>query len=175
MTHATMRVAVWEHSLGLVPHEDDVPQFADVRLDVLYDDGCLLFVTSATGTPLHYKERPDTRGKPPCHAFEFRLDRTGCGLLDLPRFALHEVDMAVDDSGDMTWEMPPTHELPWPGHVHNMSFDSRVAVARRELKMRVDSTGGDLLILRKVAETVPPWARDVIGTQQWIDIFEGAM
>ncbi len=140
MTHVTMRVAMWERQLGLVPYEDDVPEFADVRLDVLYADGCLLFVPSATGTPLHYKECPGVRRRSR-HAFEFKLDRMGCGLSGLPRFALHDVDMAVDDSGDMTWEVPPAHELPWPVHLHGGVVLRHVDVdaVRRELDLLHDA------------------------------------
>ncbi len=171
MTHITMCVAVWNHWLGLMPAEDDVPWFSDIRLDVLHDDGCLLFVPSEGGTPLHYKENPKSRGKPPSHVYEFGLDRAGCGLADLPRFALHEVDMSVDDAGNMVWDMPPTHELPWPVHVGGMSHDDRATVAEQELTLRVGSAAGDCVVLCRVAMDVPDWARRVLGCGVWSNIF----
>lgn len=173
MTGITMRVAVWDHWLGLMPAADDVPRFSGVRLDVLHDDGCLLFVPSEGGTPLHYKENSETRGKSPLHTYEFKLNRAGCGLEDLPRFAVHEVDLSVDDAGNMTWDMPPTHELPWPRHVGSMSHDDRVAVVERELRVRVDSAGGDRTTLCRVAHGVPYWARQVILCDRWSQIFKG--
>ena len=173
MTSITMRVAMWERHLALVPPEDDVLQFADVRLDVLHVDDCLLFSPSPSGTPMHHKERHETRGKPSCQAYEFWSNRTDCGLADMPRFALHEVDMTLDDTGDMTWEMPPAHELPWPVHVRGMSREDATAVVERELRVRVDSCGdSDYTDLTKVAAAVPAWARNVIRAEQWARIFK---
>ncbi len=173
MTHVTMRVAVWDHYLGLMPAEDDVPQFSDVRLDVLHDDGCLLFMPSGGGVFLHYKESSEPRGKLPSHVYEFRLNRAGCGLVDLPRFALHEVDLLVDDAGNMVWDMPPAHELPWPTHVGGMSPDDRVAVAERELALRVRSATGDAMVMRTICRRVPDWVRSAVRPEHWSKIFMG--
>ncbi len=174
MTSITMRVAVWDRWLGLVPTEDDVPQFSGVRLDVLHDDGCLLFVPSEGGTPLHYKKNSETRGMLSCHVYEFKLNRVGCGLADLPRFALHEVDLSVDDAGNMVWDMPPIHELPWPCHVGNMPHDDRVAMAERELALRVRSAAGDAMIMRTICRRVPDWVRRAVRSEHWSKIFVGA-
>ncbi len=173
MVRITMRVAVWDQWLGLRPAADDVPQFSRVKLDVLYDDGCLLFVPSEGGTPLHYKENGETRGKPSSHVYEFKLNRAGCGLADLPRFAAHEVDMHVDDAGNMAWDMPPTHELPWPRHVGNMSSDDRTAVAERELRTRVGSACYDSELLLQVVKGTPDWVRRAVRAGLWSEILMG--
>ncbi len=170
MTHMNMRVAMWGQRLALAPYEDDVPQFEDLRLDVLYDSdhGYMLFAPSVDGTPMHYKHH----GGIGMHAFEFTLCRIGEDLP--PRFALHDVELSVDDEGNMAWDMPSLYDLPWPDHARNMSFEDRTTMAERELALRVDSCDSDPVVLRRVAATVPPWARNIIRAERWIRIFKGS-
>lgn len=169
MTHITMQVARWGSSLALIPAEEDVSQFTGVRLEVLYCDGQLLFAPSEGGTSLHYKRR---EGLPePVHAYEFQEGRPGSCLEDLVRFAVHEVELSLDDDGTMTWDMPPMYELPWPRHVRQLSFDRVVALAERELTRRVGSAADDYAILCRVATSVPDWARRVLRGNVWNDIF----
>ena len=177
MTSITMRMAVWEDRLALVPSEEDVPQFADVLLDVLHDDGRLLFTPVEDGVPLTYGEAECSRGRQMWHAYSFfRLNREDRGLGTLHRFGLHGVELSLDDAGSLMWEVPPIHELPWPAHAKQLSHDRRTELAERELTLRADSARSHgYRVLSEVARNVPDWIRHAVRAERWVQIFKGEL
>jgi hypothetical protein len=165
MSSITMRLAAWEKALGLLPDEEDVPYFKDVLLDVLHVDGHILFSPSDTGNQLHYKQ--NNRGQT-SHVYEFYTDKRGLDLRGLPRFATHEVELDVDNMNNMTWRVPPIHELPWPTPVY---CQEDTLIAERELALRVTSAGEDYVARANVARTAPPWVRRITRAR-WTAIFK---
>jgi hypothetical protein len=164
-----MRVAMWAQRLALVPHEDDVPLFEDVRLDVLYDadHGYMLFAPSPGGTTMHYlKHRSGTA----VHAYEFTLGMVDADLL---RFALHDVELFVDDGGNMAWDMPALYDLPWPAHIRGASYDYHVSVAEHELALRVGLVCYNPELLQQVVKGVPDWVRCAVRAERWSEIIMG--
>ena len=166
-----MRVARWDICLGVVPLEEDVPRFRDLRLVALRDAGQLLLCPDEGGTPLHFKAR--SRGRP-LYAYEFKHTAVLGGLDGVPRFALHDVELEVlDDGVSMLWDMPPAHELPWVAFVNDMPRSKMAVVAERELRLRVESAGyEDPGLLSDIAVGVPNWARGVVDPSLWKSIFQ---
>lgn len=163
MTHITMRVAMWERGLALVPADEDAHLFKDVQLEILYVDGCMVFVPSDRGVALIFRR---TTHSDPCLLYEFPYEEPW----DLPRFTLHKVELSLDEDGSMTWQVPPLDELPWT-IAQGLSANRRAEVAKRDLELRVRSAAGDYLILTRVAMNTPDWVRVALRCSVWNAIF----
>ncbi len=163
MTHITMRVAMWEHGLALVPADEDAYLFAGIRFEILYVDNCMVFVQTDQGTALHLKRCTHSY---PCLMYEF-VYKESWGL---PRFTLHTVELSLDEDGSMTWHMPDPHDLPWT-NAQGLSADQRTMIAKRELALRVRSAAGNHMLLCHVAANVPRWARQALNYNVWNSLF----
>ncbi len=165
MTHITMRVAMWERGLVLVPADEDAHLFADTRFEVMHVDGCMVFIPTDQGIVLRLRRCTHSR---PCLLYEFTYEESW----ELPRFTLHEVELSLDEDGSMTWCMPDLYELPWT-IAQGLSADQKTVVAERELTLRVQSAAGDVTVMQTICHRVPNWARSAVRPERWLKIFMG--
>jgi hypothetical protein len=162
-----MFVARWDTYLGLSPPDDFVREFLDVRMEVMYCSGVLFFQPSEDGTPLHLKRNDDIdRGERALWAYEWKRTAVVGGLDGMPRFALHETTMHMDDDGCLTWSMPSDHELPWP-HVKSTPSRMRRAMALRDLPQRVLTARLCGLDMERFVQGVPDWVKSALHADEW--------
>lgn len=150
--------------LTVQPSPEDFNHFPlDARFDLVCIDRAIFLERSLNGNSTCLENQPYCTQE-----FPRAIRRTL--KTPFPAFTVNEAEFELVGEA-LKWCVPPDHELPWSKWPPVNYIED---VIRTQLTVRVESAILADASLELVARSVPQWARGVIPSADWAQIFKGS-